>query len=100
LWEPLWKHVPPGKHLPSGKHLQPLSSNLPVGSPAKLLLDNVIGPISLFGLQDVPSDRPGYKIRKLKARGIALLVGEDDIERELHPDLIVLLVEDSAKSQL
>jgi hypothetical protein len=85
---------------PSGEYLQPLSSNFPVGASAELLLNHVIGPISLLGLQDVPPDRPGYKIRKLKARGIALLVGEDDIERELHPDLIVLLVEDSAKSQL
>ena len=56
------------------KHLQPLPPNLTVGSSAELFLNDVIGPVSLFGLQDVPSDRPGYQIRKLKARGIALLI--------------------------
>src|SRR4051812_15639297 len=88
-----------GALLLSWKHLQSPPVQYSARTAPEFPFENVVCPVRLSRIEQLPSDRPGDQVGDLQARGIALLVRHDDLERQRIRDEIVARA-DPAEHQL
>ena len=82
----------------SGVRLQAIPFDFASLRPIQLLLDDLLRPIRLSRIHDVPPHRPSRQVRKLQAGRVDLLGRKNDLKRQRFI-AVILAVADPPKFQ-